>query len=506
MTSAAVVPVQAALPPEMRHSTEYIDSLNKDISDAIVLLEQALKDDYDEALELTKMKIQENHWDYEYTMDSFYNPGNPYRDTNFQAIIAAYATIVRNGTRNRGMISDVPFLKVTFEEKNAPGGTDKYGEVHFEVMNAMDLFEYYGYSDDVSAVKTEYADRLQVINEATEEINLAQTMFIETPESVASEETDYTKYLQMMPKNLKAYNRNRYDIVVTALSLLGQVPYEWGGKPSHGGYDNTWWTFRDSGNQKGLDCSGFVQWVFMTLGYPEDVTGKVYYTGAIRDNLEKISYEELQPGDIGLKNEPEGGTNHTGIYLGNGLWIHCSSSGKTVVCNSGCFRYYRRAPIPEQFDTKITQGNAELLHLSGGAGGDYTEQDVMELAQLMEHEAGGEPYNGRIAVGEVVMNRVLDDEFPDTVHDVIFQTNYWNGKVVKQFENSQNIVNITPRAETLSAARQILEGKLRVFNNINVLYFRNSMRTSGVPASTPYNWGKLPWFTFIGHHAFYLGD
>lgn len=44
-----------------------------------------------------------------------------------------------------------------------------------------------------------------------------------------------------------------------------------------------------------------------------------------------------------------------------------------------------------------------------------------ELAILIHAEAGNQDFEGRVLVGEVVLNRVLDPHFPDNIHDVIFQ-------------------------------------------------------------------------------------
>lgn len=52
---------------------------------------------------------------------------------------------------------------------------------------------------------------------------------------------------------------------------------------------------------------------------------------------------------------------------------------------------------------------------------EITEEDVYTLACLVYHEARGEPFEGQAAVVEVVFNRCLSDEFPDTVEEVVFQ-------------------------------------------------------------------------------------
>ena len=52
----------------------------------------------------------------------------------------------------------------------------------------------------------------------------------------------------------------------------------------------------------------------------------------------------------------------------------------------------------------------------------FTEDDRYLLANLIYCEAGGEPYEGQVAVGAVVINRVLSSVFPNTVSGVIYQS------------------------------------------------------------------------------------
>ncbi len=51
----------------------------------------------------------------------------------------------------------------------------------------------------------------------------------------------------------------------------------------------------------------------------------------------------------------------------------------------------------------------------------FAEGDLYLLANLIYCEAGGEPYVGQVAVGSVVMNRVLSSKFPDSIIGVIYQ-------------------------------------------------------------------------------------
>lgn len=65
-----------------------------------------------------------------------------------------------------------------------------------------------------------------------------------------------------------------------------------------------------------------------------------------------------------------------------------------------------------------------------------TEKERETLARLVYLEARGQSYLGQKAVVEVVLNRVLSDEFPNTIDDVIYQKN--------QFSPAKYIETTTP--------------------------------------------------------------
>ena len=125
----------------------------------------------------------------------------------------------------------------------------------------------------------------------------------------------------------------------------------------------------------------------------------------------------------------------------------------------------------------------------------YSDEEVYLTAQLVHHEAHNQAYNGKVAVAEVVLNRVQSSLFPDKVNDVIFQ----NG----QFSSLRRLKNINPTELELRIAYNVLNGSLRVLNDKNVMYFRNPKITSGISASTKKDWGNLEYATYIGEHAFY---
>lgn len=125
----------------------------------------------------------------------------------------------------------------------------------------------------------------------------------------------------------------------------------------------------------------------------------------------------------------------------------------------------------------------------------YSDEEVFLAAQLIHHEAHNQTYNGKVAVAEVLINRVKSSLFPNTVDAVVTQEG--------QFSHSRRIKNIQPSDVELRIARSVLNGSLRVFNDSDVLYFRNPKVTSGFSAKVDRDWGELDYVTYIGDHAFY---
>ena len=161
-------------------------------------------------------------------------------------------------------------------------------------------------------------------------------------------------------------NETRKHILSTALSLVGKVPYFWGGK-SDAGWNDEWNTPKvvtATGSSAtgtilpyGLDCSGFTDWVFKTA------MGVSIKAGSWNqwDNSYAITEAELLPGDLGFMAVP--GTvpvNHVLIYAGENedgahMWVHCTS-GSGVVLNSPDYVSYYRRPINVDYDAPVLSG------------------------------------------------------------------------------------------------------------------------------------------------------
>lgn len=93
------------------------------------------------------------------------------------------------------------------------------------------------------------------------------------------------------------------------------------------------------------------------------------------------------------------------------------------------------------------------------------EGDEALLAALIECEAGGESYEGKLAVGSVVMNRVASSYFPNTVVGVIYQSGQFSPVASGRFAT---VLARGAASSCVQAAQEILGGK----RTVSVLYFR----------------------------------
>lgn len=77
---------------------------------------------------------------------------------------------------------------------------------------------------------------------------------------------------------------------------------------------------------------------------------------------------------------------------------------------------------PEQLETTELE-TEEIIEEETTNTTWYTNEDLYELAKIIMCEAEGESQECKLFVGQVILNRMRDDEFPDTIHDVIFEKN-----------------------------------------------------------------------------------
>lgn len=116
------------------------------------------------------------------------------------------------------------------------------------------------------------------------------------------------------------------------------------------------------------------------------------------------------------------------------------------------------------------------------------------LAKVIHWEARGEPYTGKVAVGAVVLNRVNNSKFPNTMHKVIYQPKQFSGADTTAF------ANIKPDSSSMEAARDALSGNDPTYG---ALYFLNQNTVIAQRGSLPSWIHKLTFTVQIGNHWFY---
>ena len=134
----------------------------------------------------------------------------------------------------------------------------------------------------------------------------------------------------------------RRQIVLTAYQLEGKVSYFWGGKSLVLGWDSRWGTPQTvwaagsvtTGTVRpfGLDCSGFVDWVFYNASGGSFVMGRGGGAASQHVYCTPISWVEAKPGDLVFYPDD----SHVGIVCGFDRWgniqiIHCAAGYNNVV-------------------------------------------------------------------------------------------------------------------------------------------------------------------------------
>ena len=121
----------------------------------------------------------------------------------------------------------------------------------------------------------------------------------------------------------------------------------------------------------------------------------------------------------------------------------------------------------------------------------YSADDLYWLARIINAEAGGEPLIGKIAVGNVVINRKNSRSYPNTIYGVIFDRNGGT-----QFTPvAIGTIYRTPTAESIMAAKICLDGYSM---DTRILFFMN-------PKIATNNWisNNRPFAFRIANHSFY---
>ncbi len=206
-----------------------------------------------------------------------------------------------------------------------PGWTERILNIFVTSKTAQDMKEVYSFTQQ----QTQALDELLAEEDALDELLYGMSVSDQAAAAL----------IQTLPDDLDSQRR---IVIETACTLVGKVNYFWGGKYPAFGWNRQWtqlkkvqaagsWT---TGTYRpyGLDCSGFVDWVFYNASGSEYIPGHGGGAAAQHRYCTEISWDDAQPGDLVFYP----GDTHVGIVGGrdeNGklLIIHCASGANNVV-------------------------------------------------------------------------------------------------------------------------------------------------------------------------------
>ena len=233
--------------------------------------------------------------------------------------------------RLKAVFWDMTAIATEVETINHPGSGDDDGWTERNLYITI-------IAKTAEEMKTAYhfnRNQIAALDELLEQRGLLRELI----EDVYSVSGDTAALIRNLPEDLSP---EREAVVRTACSLVGKVNYFWGGKSLVIGWDARWGELRQvtaagsstTGTYRpyGLDCSGFVDWVFYNQSGGSYVIGHGGGATMQHSYCTDISWVDAQPGDLVFYPD----NSHVGIVGGrdaNGelLIIHCASGANNVV-------------------------------------------------------------------------------------------------------------------------------------------------------------------------------
>lgn len=216
---------------------------------------------------------------------------------------------------------------ITTEEETVEGedGDETILHITIEAKTADDMRSVYQFTDYQNEALDALLKEMELLGGLLGDLSITQA--------------DAVALLENLPDDLSP---ERKAVIQHALTLVGKVNYFWGGKSLVLGWDSRWGTTMQvtaagsssTGTYRpyGMDCSGFVDWVFYNATGGEYIIGHGGGASAQHSYCTAIAWDEALPGDLVFYPED----SHVGIVggrdeNGNLLIIHCASGANNVV-------------------------------------------------------------------------------------------------------------------------------------------------------------------------------
>jgi uncharacterized protein YgiM (DUF1202 family) len=249
---------------------------------------------------------------------------------------------------------------------------------------------------------------------------------------------------------------------------------------------NDEWTKIKSG-----DVTGWIKNEYLHFGKEAEELAKEVGVLTAYSNTETLRVRKepnLEAGIVGLLADGQA----VEAIAEEGDWVKVSYEGATGYVASEYVRVEFGVDTAESMETIKAREAAERERAAAAAEAKRVQRkeavmatatELEILGALIQCEAGGEPYEGQVAVGAVVMNRVRSSGYPNSITEVIYASGQFVPASGGRMESL--ILNKTTRASCMQAAQEAING---VCNVGDALHFR---RNNGRPGLV------------IGNHVFW---
>ncbi len=249
---------------------------------------------------------------------------------------------------------------------------------------------------------------------------------------------------------------------------------------------NNEWTKIKSG-----DVTGWIKNEYLYFGKEAEEVAKDVGVLTAYANTETLRVREepsLEAGIVGLLAKCQA----VEAIAEEGDWVRVSYEGTTGFVSSEYVRVEFGIDTAESMEAIREREEAERARAAAEAEAKRVQQkeavfatasELDILAALIQCEAGGEPYEGQVAVGAVVMNRVRNGGYPNSITEVIYASGQFVPASGGRMESL--ILNKTTKASCVQAAQEAINGACNVGD---ALHFR---RNNGRPGLV------------IGNHVFW---
>ena len=290
------------------------------------------------------MVIEQIQTDHPHDVLELDNDGIAAAMDNWNDVLAVYAVLVTTGSDSpgdaatmttekldvlRGVFWDMNQISYTLRTAEAPDDTVTL-TISVTTKKRDEIAAQYGFTAEQTELLAEmtqprYANLFAAVRGSDASLALSPRQMREIADA--------------LPPDL---SEERRKVVLTAYQLQGKLNYFWGGKSLVLGWDARWGAPKivaaagdsTSGTMRpfGLDCSGFVDWVFYNVSNGAYVIGHGGGASAQHGYCASISWTEARPGDLAFYP----GDSHVGIICGfdadgNVRIIHCAKSANNVV-------------------------------------------------------------------------------------------------------------------------------------------------------------------------------